>query len=144
MGRGKEIMIRPPDSLGAEMMRLVEKFLHSQPVDENDCFLEDEEVFDRRMNEYVYSHASELLRLYLDYRNWVGDEHQLCDGKGNYLGGVGWEPDIWIQDWDVSEDGYCLYSGTNQLILNNDGTPIKNPELDIRVERLYFEESIDI
>ncbi len=77
------------------------------------------------MEQWVYDHASENLKLYMDYRNWVGDEGQLCDGKGNALLRNKDDRWSWIQDWDVNEQGYCVFEGTQELILNMDGKPIK-------------------
>lgn len=37
----------------------------------------------------------------------------------------------------MNEDGYCMFKGTQELILNTDGSPIKDPVLDKRVEEMY-------
>ena len=94
---------------------------------------EEDQELEEDFKRWTYEHASEELRLYWDYRNWVGDEGQLCDGKGHILYSNPENGGSWIQDWDVNEDGYCVYGGTQELILNTDGTPIKNPVLEDRI-----------
>lgn len=132
-------MRKPPEPLWEEEQHLIEEFFSQFSDEEMKREMTDEEdtKFHEKMNRWLDEHASEELRLYWDYGNWVGDEGQLCDGKGNILLLDSNDCCSWIQDWDVNEDGYCVYEGTHDLILNTDGTPIKHPVLDKRVEDLY-------
>ena len=75
---------------------------------------EEAQELNEAMKQWMYEHASEELRLYLEYRDWIGDEGQLCDGKGNILLSDPEDRWNWIQDWDVNEDGYCLFKGTQK------------------------------
>lgn len=97
---------------------------------------EEEKEADRQFDQWMNEHASENLKLWRDYRRWIGDEGQLCDGNWHSLR-HGDDDFGWIQEWDINEDGYCLYKGTNELILNTDGKPIKNPVLDKRIQDLF-------
>ena len=136
-------MMRPPRPLWEEeeslIQALCEEFFSPLSEEEMKRELSDEE--DRELNEamkkWMNEHASEELRLYWEYCDWIGDEGQLCDGKGNILLSDPEDRWSWIQDWDVNEDGYCLFKGTKKLILDADGNPIKNPVLDKRVAELY-------
>ena len=78
---------------------------------------EEEKEADRQFDQWMNEHASENLKLWRDYRRWIGDEGQLCDGNWHSLR-HGDDDFGWIQEWDINEDGYCLYKGTNELILN--------------------------
>ncbi|MBE6016326.1 MAG: hypothetical protein E7233_01780 [Lachnospiraceae bacterium] len=125
-------MMRPPDPLWDETQSLLDEYF-SQFSEEEMQEAIDEEDFNR----WLDNHASEELKLYWEYRKWVGDEGQLCDGKGNDILLDEHNCWSWIQDWDVNEDGYCVFKGTDTLIMNYDGTPIKNPVLDKRVADMY-------
>lgn len=135
-------MIRPPRLLRDEQKKLINEYFSQYPDDERAFYSIDEEQFDnKRMKKWLYSHASELLQRYWDYRDWIGDEGQLCDGNGNILYPESNSKE-WIQDWDVNDDGYCVFPGTSDLILNVNGKPIKNPVLDSRVVELYSNERV--
>lgn len=131
-----------PESLREEEDKLVEEFFaqYSEEEMQEEMTEEDEVAFDEYMRSWLYEHASELLRLYWNYRDWVGGEGQLCDGKGNYIISNKEHGCTTIHFWDVNEDGFCVYEGTDELILNTDGSPIKDPVLDKRVEMLDFED----
>ena len=118
---------------------LIKEFLSPLSEEEMDCEMNEEEdqAFHEAMERWMNECASEELKLFWEYGKWIGDEGQLCDGKGNYLLTDPEDRWSWIQEWDVSEDGYCLFKGTQNVILNTDGTPIKNPVLDKRVSDLY-------
>ena len=121
----EKAMMQAPQSLWEEYQKLVNIFFSQLPefIWDHEPTKEEEAEFDQETNQWIFEHGSNELKLWLDYRNWIGDEGQLCDGKGNYLKqGDGYYD--WIQEWDVNEGGYCVYKGTNELILNTDGTPI--------------------
>lgn len=136
-------MRRPPRPLWEEeetlTQALIEIFFSPLSEEERNREMseEEEQEFNKTIERWMDEHASEEMKLYWEYCNWVGDEGQLCDGKGHILLSNPEDPWSWIQDWDVNEDGYCLFEGTQELILNADGTPIKNPVLDKRVSDLY-------
>ena len=135
-------MIQPPRLLREEQKKLLNEYFIQYPDDEKLYYDVDEERHENaRMKKWLYKHASELLQRYWDYRDWIGDEGQLCDGEGNTLYANGNSKDL-IQDWDVNNDGYCMYPGTDNLILNINGKPIKNPVLDPRVQELYLNERV--
>lgn len=135
-------MIKPPRLLRDEQKKLLNEYFSQYPDDEREYYCVDEERLENaRMKKWLYQHASELLQKYWDYRNWIGDEGQLCDGEGNNLY-VNCDSQDLIQDWDVNSDGYCVFPGTDNLILNLNGKPIKNPILDPRVQELYESERI--
>ena len=135
-------MMRPPRLLREEQKKLLNEYFCQYPDDERAFYTTDSDWFvNIRMKKWMYKHASELLQRYWDYRDWIGDEGQLCDGNGNILY-LESKSNEWIQDWDVNEDGYCVFPGTSELILNVDGKPIKNPVLDSRVEELYSSERV--
>ena len=132
-------MMRPPEPLWDESQALAEEYFSqfSEEEMQREMSEEEEQEFHEDFEHWMYEHASEELRLYWDYRSWVGDEGQLCDGKGNILLRDPENSWSWIQDWDVNEDGYCMFKGMQELILNTDGSPIKDPVLDKRVEEMY-------
>lgn len=132
----------PIQSLWDEEQKLTQEYYSQFTEEEMNYVMNDEELLeeDRRFDQWMNDHASEELRRWWDYCNWIGDEGQLCDGKGNLLLMDKEDRWSWIQDWDINEDGYCLYKGTNKLILNTDGTPIKNPVLDKRLADLLDED----
>ncbi len=96
---------------------LIKEFLSPLSEEEMDCEMNEEEdqAFHEAMERWMNERASEELKLFWEYGKWIGDEGQLCDGKGNYL----------------------LTDHTQKVILNTDGTLIKNPVLDKRVSDLY-------
>ena len=132
-------MMIPPEPLWKESQALAYEYFSQFSEEEMHREMSEEEGRKSHENfkQWMYEHASEELKLYWDYRSWVGDEHQLCDGKGHALLRDPDDSCSWIQDWDVNEDGYCLFNGTQKLILNTDGAPIKNPVLYKRVEDMY-------
>ena len=135
-------MIKPPILLRDEQKKLLNEYFSQYPDDEQEFYIENSEWFvNIRMKKWMYNHASEMLKRYWDYRDWIGEEGQLCDGEGNVLYANSNSKD-WIQDWDVNEDGYCIFPGTQNLILNTNGKPIKNPILDSRVQELYLNERV--
>lgn len=135
-------MIKPPRLLRDEQKKLLNEYFTQYPDDEREYYSVDEGRHENvRMKKWLYKHASELLQRYWDYREWIGDEGQLCDGEGNILYANGDSKDL-IQDWDVNEAGYCMYPGTDDLILNSNGKAIKNPVLDPRVQELYLSERV--
>jgi len=125
-------MFKPPEPLWEEEQSLIKEYFSQFSEDEMEKEMDDDD-FERWME----GHASEELKLYWEFRKWLGDENQLCDGKGNSLLTNPADKLSWIQDWDVNEDGFCVFTDTDQLILNSDGTPIKNPVLDKRVAEMY-------
>ena len=135
-------MIRAPKCLEEESDRLTAEFFSQYNEREIQREMSDEELvsWETELNEWINSHASKEFKLFWEYKNWHGDEGQLCDGKGKPILTDPDDPVSWIQEWDVNEDGYCVYKGTNTLILNNDGTPVKNPVLSAEVEALYEQE----
>ncbi len=134
-------MIKPPRLLRDEQKKLLNEYFTQYPDDERECYSVDEERLENaRMKKWLYQHASELLQRYWDYRDWIGDEGQLCDGEGNNLYANG--DSQLIQDWDVNDEGYCVFPGTDTFILNMNGKPIKNPVLDSRVQELYLSERV--
>lgn len=120
-------MIRPPRDLQVEITSLTDEYYSLEEADTDSK---------EEMRQWFYKHASELLKLYYDFRCWIGDEGQLCDGHGNplYMDNRTHE---WIQDWDVNEQGFCVFPGTDKLILNTDGMAIKDPVMDTRLDKLY-------
>ena len=134
-------MIKPPKLLFDEEMKLIEEYFSLFPEDRVKIYSVDEQRLENpRMFQWLYDNASAELKLYWDYRNYLGDECQLCDGKGIPLKLSSDNGAAWIQEWDVDKDGHCLYKNTNELIRNTDGTPIKTPKLDERVIELYQKE----
>ncbi|MBR6089719.1 MAG: hypothetical protein IKP86_07285 [Anaerolineaceae bacterium] len=134
-----------PEILAEEWNMLADKFFSQCPefIWDHEPTEQEEREFDVGFHQWIYDRASEKLKLWMDYTGWIGDEGQLCDGKGyplrygdSYLG--------WIREWDVSEDGYCLFKGTNELIRNTDGMPIENPVLDPRIADLFDDEDEDV
>ena len=125
----------PPEPLWNEEQKLADRFFSRFPVKELERIMTEEEQkeMDRAFDRWMKKHASEELKLWWDYTGWVGDEGQLCDGKGHSLGSGRAGR---IREWDVSAEGFCLVKGTDILILNTDGTPIKNPVPDRRLARL--------
>ena len=135
-------MIRMPKCLEEEDVRLTAEFLSRYDEEEMKREMSDEECssWETELNEWMNAHASNELKLFWEYMKWHGDEGQLCDGNGKPLLTVPNDPFSWIQEWDVNKDGYCVYQGTDTLILNTDGTPIKNPILPPEIEALYEQE----
>ena len=131
-------MIRSPECLWDEEQNLLNQFYSQLSEEEMEREMSEEEVENHRnaIDQWIKENGSEELNLYNEFRKWYGDEGQLCDGKGNYILQND-SPRSFIQDWDVNEEGYCIYEGTDTLVLNTDGTPIKDPVLDQRVVRLY-------
>ena len=127
-----------PVPLDEEEHMLFKKYFSQCPelIWDHEPTREEEHEFWQECRQWVYDHASEKLKLWMDYTGWIGDEGQLRDGKGNDLR-YGNDYFGWIQEWDVNEDGYCMYKGTTELILNTDGSPIKNPVLDARLTYLF-------
>lgn len=133
-------MIKPPRALADEQRILIETYFSKFPEDTERVWNIDEQRLENdRMRLWLYEHASPFLRLYWDWRNWYGDEGQLCDGTGKTLRANG-AGQGWIQDWDVDDQGFCLFKGTQERILSPDGNPVRNPVLDARVKRLYDSE----
>lgn len=132
-------MVRPPQVLQDEQSRLWKSFLEQIPGD--DLYSEEseeaEKIFHEEIKRWFYEHGSEELKLYMEYRRWIGDEGELCDGNGVPLLTDSNYCLSWIQEWDVNDEGYCLYPDTKDLIINTDDNPIKNPVLDERVLALY-------
>ena len=135
-------MMRAPRCLEEESDRLVEEFFSQYDDVEMKREMTDSECasWEKELHDWINLHASKELKLLWEYMNWHGDEGQLCDGKGKPLLTDPTDQFSWIQEWDVNEDGYCVYEGTDVLILNTDGKPIKNPVLDQRVVELYEKE----
>ena len=125
----------PPNLFWEEEQKLAKEYYSQFSEEEMEHIMteEEEKEADRQFDQWMNEHASEYLKLWWDYRRWIGDEGELRDGNGHRLLD---EDNYWIQEWDVNEDGYCLYKGTNEMILNTDGTPIKNPVLDRRIQDL--------
>lgn len=135
-------MIRMPQCLMDEERKLTEEFLSQYSENEMNREMTDDEYasWEKELLEWMDQHESRELKLFGEYLKWRGDEGQLCDGNGRPLLTDPDEPYSWIQEWDVNEEGYCLYKGTDKLILNTDGTPIKNPVLDKSILELYEKE----
>ena len=126
---------RLPEVLEEETIHLLEAYW--------DAHLGEDSFIREEFEKWIYDHASMEIKANLDYSNWVGDEGQLRDGEGNDLLT---DPDdhySWIQDWDVDAEGYCVYEGTNQRVLNKDGSPIKNPVYPACLDGLYDIEHLD-
>ena len=135
-------MIRMPKCLEEEDDRLTAEFLSRYAEEEMKREMSDEEYasWETELNDWMNAHASNELKQFWEYMKWHGDEGQLCDGNGKPLLTDSNDSFSWIQEWGVNEDGYCVYQGTDTLILNTDGTPIKNPVLPPEVEALYEQE----
>jgi len=125
-----------------EERKLTEEFFSQYDDDEMKREMTDEEhaLWEKELFEWMDKHESRELKLFGEYLKWHGDEGQLCDGNGRPLLTDSDDPFSWIQEWDVNEEGYCVYEGTDKLILNTDGTPIKNPVLDKSILELYEKE----
>ncbi len=135
-------MIRAPQCLEEESNRLVAEFFSQYDSEEMKREMSDEEMasWEKELHGWLDQHASKELKLFWEYMKWHGDEGQLCDGHGKPLLTDPDDSFSWIQEWGVNTDGYCVYEGTDTLILNTDGTPINNPVLAPEVEALYEEE----
>jgi len=65
---------------------LLNEYFTQYPDDEKLYFNVDEGRHENvRMKKWLYKYASEVLQRYWDYRDWIGDEGQFCDGEGNNL-----------------------------------------------------------
>lgn len=72
-------MIKPPRLLRDEQKKLLNEYFTQYPDDEREYYSVDEERLENaRMKKWLYKHVSELLQRYWDYRDWIGDEGQLC------------------------------------------------------------------
>lgn len=85
---------RPPPRLLWEeeetlTQALIKEFLSPLSEEEMDCEMSEEEdqAFHEAMERWMNERASEELKLFWEYGKWIGDEGQLCDGKGNYYYG---------------------------------------------------------
>lgn len=76
--------------------------------------------------EYVYDRATPLLKLYMDYSSFSGDEGQLIDKNGGFMRDENGYP---IQGWIVDEDRFCYDRYTGRQLFYSDGTPVIQPEM---------------
>ena len=91
----------------------------------------DEEDF----NHWIDAHASPILKSYMEYDHFCGDEGELCEKDGSFMID---EDGYRIQDWTVDDQGHC-YGRNGKQLFYSDGSPVIEPEMPSELKS-YFED----
>ena len=109
-----------PEAFREEMERLVHDYFARFSKDEmNDDF--DEADFNR----WIDAHANPILKIYIEYDRFCGDEGELCEKDGSFMIG---EDGYRIQGWTVDDQGFC-YDRNEKQLFYSDGSPVIEPEM---------------
>ena len=122
-----------PKVFNDEMKRLAGIYFHQVTDEEYES--DDNDSIMKGLLPWMMEHASPLLKLYLEYDSFCGDEGQLLDRDGSAMRD---EDGFWVQEWIVDENGFCFDRTTKKQLFYSDGTPVIQrgmpPEL-----KSYFE-----
>ena len=119
-----------PEVFQEEMMRLVHDYYARFSEEEmQDDF--DEEDF----NHWIDAHASPILKSYMEYDHFCGDEGELFEKDGSFMID---EDGYRIQDWTVDDQGHC-YGRNGKQLFCSDGSPVIEPEMPSELKS-YFED----
>ena len=111
------------------MERLVHDYFFRFSEEEmNDDF--DEEDYNR----WIDAHASPILKIYMEYDRFCGDEGELCEKDGSFMMG---EDGQRVQDWTIDDRGFC-YDRNGKQLFYSDGSPVIKPEMPPELKP-YFE-----
>ena len=107
-----------------EMIKLAEIYFHQftdheYEADESDSII-------AGLSPWMLAHASPLLKLYMEYDSFCGDEAELLDKDGSRMLD---ENGFWIQEWTVDENGFCYDRFTGKQLFYSDSTPVIQREM---------------
>ena len=128
-----------PKEFEEEWLQLYQSFTEQYTDEEYEAM---RDSWYEKLQRYMMAHASPILKLYLEYDSFSGDEGELVDRDGSFMRDENGYP---IQDWTVDENRFCYDRYTGKQLFYSDGTPVIKPQMPPELKPYFniFDEEDD-